>query len=121
MSLGASLAEPVSAVCSQASGKKALVSIRGKNQHKEGTMLNLCQASAMAAIFVVGVTLAGRAEAQSKYGPGVTDKEIELGTTMPFSGPVSSSSFVGRNHGGGINGRKIKLIAYDDAYNPPVR
>ena len=43
-------------------------------------MLNLCQASAMAAIFAVGVTLAGRAEAQSKYGPGVTDKEIKLGT-----------------------------------------
>ena len=74
----------------------------------------------MAAVLVIGMTLSGRAEAQSKYGPGVTDKEIRLGTTMPFSGPVSSSSLVGKameayynkvNDEGGINGRKIRLIA----------
>ena len=75
-------------------------------------MFNLCKASGMFAVFVIGMTLSGRAEAQSKYGPGVTDKEIRLGTTMPFSGPVSSSSLVGKameayyhkiNDEGGIN------------------
>ena len=90
-------------------------------------MFNLRKASAMASALVVGIVLSGRAEAQSKYGLGVTDKEIRLGTTMPFSGPVSSSSLVGKameayyhkvNDEGGINGRKIRLIAYDDAYNP---
>jgi len=85
------------------------------------------KASALAAVFVAGMARSGCGEAQSKYGPGVTDKEIRLGTTMPFSGPVSSSSLVGKameayynkvNDEGGINGRKIRLIAYDDAYNP---
>ena len=83
----------------QAFAERALVSIRGmfiKDEHEEGTMFNLCKASGMAAVFVIGMSLSGRAEAQSKYGPGVTDKEIRLGTTMPFSGPVSSSSLVGR-------------------------
>ena len=89
-------------------------------------MFDFGKASALAAVFVAGMTLSGCSEAQSKY-PGVTDKEIRLGTTMPFSGPVSSSSFVGKameayynkvNDEGGINGRKIRLIAYDDAYNP---
>jgi branched-chain amino acid transport system substrate-binding protein len=98
-----------------------------KDEHEGGTMFNICKASGMAAVFVIGMTLSGRAEAQNKYGPGVTDKEIRLGTTMPFSGPVSSSSLVGKameayynkvNDEGGINGRKIRLIAYDDAYNP---
>jgi ABC-type branched-subunit amino acid transport system substrate-binding protein len=60
--------------------------------------------------------------------PGVTDTEIKIGSTMPFSGPASSLSEVGRseaayfrmlNDGGGINGRKINLVALDDGYSPP--
>jgi len=66
--------------------------------------------------------------AEKKYAPGVTDSEILIGSTQPFSGPASSYSVIGRCHAayfgmlneqGGINGRKIKLIQLDDAYTPP--
>src|SRR5215211_7146367 len=65
--------------------------------------------------------------AQKAYDPGASDTEIKLGQTMPYSGPVSSLSTIGKvqaayfrmvNERGGINGRKINLISYDDAYNP---
>jgi branched-chain amino acid transport system substrate-binding protein len=68
------------------------------------------------------------AEAQKAYGPGVTDSEIKLGQTMPYSGPASAYGIVGRiqsayfsmiNDQGGINGRKINLISLDDGYSPP--
>src|SRR5215470_13448102 len=60
--------------------------------------------------------------------PGVTATEIKVGGIFPFSGPASSIGLVGRgvlayvqsiNDRGGINGRKINYIAYDDAYSPP--
>jgi branched-chain amino acid transport system substrate-binding protein len=60
--------------------------------------------------------------------PGVTPSEIKVGGIFPFSGPASSIGLVGRgvlayvqsiNDRGGINGRKINYIAYDDAYSPP--
>src|SRR6201989_1286329 len=66
--------------------------------------------------------------AQKKYGPGVTDKEIKIGTTTPFSGPASAYSagavsatayFQMINEQGGVNGRKINYVALDDAYSPP--
>ncbi|HTZ36049.1 MAG TPA: ABC transporter substrate-binding protein, partial [Stellaceae bacterium] len=62
------------------------------------------------------------------YGPGVTDQEIKIGNTGPYSGPASSYSAVPKsqvaywkmiNDKGGINGRKINFISYDDAYTPP--
>lgn len=65
--------------------------------------------------------------AQKQYGPGVTDTEIRIGSTMPFSGPVSMLGTLGRaaaayfakiNAEGGINGRKVTLLQYDDAYTP---
>ena len=65
--------------------------------------------------------------AQKRYGPGVTDTEIKIGSTMPFSGPASILGTLGKtslayfnklNHEGGINGRRIKLVQYDDGYNP---
>ncbi len=65
--------------------------------------------------------------AQKRYGPGVTDTEIKIGSTMPFSGPVSILGTLGKtslayfnkvNAEGGINGRRIKLIQYDEGYNP---
>lgn len=68
------------------------------------------------------------AMAEKKYGPGVTDTEIKLGQTMPYSGPASALSTVGRielayfkmiNSKGGVNGRKINLISLDDAFSPP--
>ena len=66
--------------------------------------------------------------AAGQYGPGVTDTEIKLGNTGPYSGPLSTASPIPKtmavyfnmiNSEGGINGRKINFISYDDAYAPP--
>jgi branched-chain amino acid transport system substrate-binding protein len=74
---------------------------------------------------VVGAT---PSPAQKKYDPGVTDTEIKIGNIMPYSGPVSAYALNGRaeaayfrrlNDEGGINGRKINFISYDDGYSPP--
>ena len=71
---------------------------------------------------------ANSANAQKKYDTGATDTEIKIGQTMPFSGPASAYASIGKtqaayiqmiNDQGGINGRKINLIQYDDAYSPP--
>ncbi len=68
------------------------------------------------------------AMAQKQYGPGVTDREIKIGTTTPYSGPASAYSagavsatayFAMINDQGGVNGRKINFISLDDAYSPP--
>src|ERR1700740_2615426 len=83
--------------------------------------------------FVNGAVLAlalatSSAHAQKKYDPGATDTEIKIGQTMPFSGPASAYATIGKtqaayikmiNDQGGINGRKLNLIQYDDAYSPP--
>jgi branched-chain amino acid transport system substrate-binding protein len=75
--------------------------------------------------FAVGV---GPAAAQKKYDPGATDTEIKVGNIMPYSGPLSAYAQIGRtqaaffrmiNDQGGINGRKINFISYDDAFSPP--
>jgi branched-chain amino acid transport system substrate-binding protein len=66
--------------------------------------------------------------AETKYGPGVTDTEVMIGQTNPYSGPLSSYGTQGRaetayyqmiNDQGGVNGRKIKLLSLDDGYSPP--
>ena len=68
------------------------------------------------------------ARATKNYGPGVTDSEIKIGNTGPYSGPLSNASpiplsmaayFKMINEQGGINGRKINFISYDDGYSPP--
>ncbi len=73
-------------------------------------------------------TLSTEALAQKSYAPGVSDSEIKIGQTMPYSGPASALGNAGRAHAayfnmvndqGGINGRKIRLISLDDAYSPP--
>ncbi|HTE98821.1 MAG TPA: ABC transporter substrate-binding protein [Bradyrhizobium sp.] len=72
--------------------------------------------------------LASPASAQKKYDTGATDTEIKIGQTVPFSGPASAYAGIGKtqaaylkmiNEQGGINGRKLNLIQYDDAYSPP--
>ena len=69
----------------------------------------------------------GAAFAQGQYDTGASDTEIRIGNTMPYSGPASSFGVNGRmiqavidqaNDNGGINGRRITFITYDDAYNP---
>jgi len=68
------------------------------------------------------------AAAQKKYDPGASDTEIKVGNIMPYSGPLSAYAQIGRteaaffrmiNEQGGINGRKINFISYDDAFSPP--
>jgi branched-chain amino acid transport system substrate-binding protein len=72
--------------------------------------------------------LAARSTRAAQYGPGVTDTEIKIGNTGPYSGPLSTASPIPKtmtayfrmiNDQGGINGPKINFISYDDAYSPP--
>jgi branched-chain amino acid transport system substrate-binding protein len=80
-----------------------------------------------AALAILAVTSSG-ALAQKKYDIGATDTEIKIGNIMPYSGPASSYGVIGKteeayfkkiNAEGGINGRKINFISYDDGYSPP--
>jgi len=82
---------------------------------------------AAAAAFALAFA-ATSAFAQKQYGPGVTDTEIKIGTTTPYSGPASAYAagansttafFAMINQQGGVNGRKINYISLDDAYSPP--
>jgi branched-chain amino acid transport system substrate-binding protein len=76
---------------------------------------------------VIAIT-SGSALAQKKYDTGASDTEIAIGNIMPYSGPASAYGVIGKteeayfnkiNAEGGINGRKIKFVTYDDAYSPP--
>ncbi len=87
------------------------------------TRRSFLQSSAAAAALA---TSAGSARADN--APGVTDTEIKIGNTMPYSGPASAYGVIGRtesayfkmiNEQGGVNGRKINYISLDDAYSPP--
>ena len=82
---------------------------------------------AVAALGLLAVC-ANAAHAEKKYDPGASDTEIKIGNIMPYSGPASAYAVIGKteaayfdkiNAEGGINGRKIKFITYDDAYSPP--
>ena len=73
-------------------------------------------------------TSASGALAQKKYDTGATDTEIKVGNIMPYSGPASAYGVIGKteqayfnkiNAAGGINGRKINFVSYDDGYSPP--
>jgi branched-chain amino acid transport system substrate-binding protein len=76
---------------------------------------------------VIALT-SGTALAQKKYDTGATDTEIKIGNIMPYSGPASAYGVIGKtedayfkkiNAEGGINGRKINFVSYDDGYSPP--
>jgi branched-chain amino acid transport system substrate-binding protein len=79
----------------------------------------------LAAILALGLALPAFAK---KYDPGASDTEIRIGNTNPYSGPASAYSAIGKsiaayikmlNEKGGVNGRKINFISYDDSYSPP--
>src|SRR5579864_7094362 len=85
-------------------------------------------AAAPAALAFGGPLLAPWPARAKQYAPGVTDHEIKIGNCGPYSGPLSNASPIpismGRyfkmiNDKGGINGRKITFISYDDGYSPP--
>jgi ABC-type branched-subunit amino acid transport system substrate-binding protein len=84
----------------------------------------LLQSAAAAAAY----SAQGFRSARAENAPGVTDTEIKIGQTMPYSGPVSAYGVIGRtelayfkmiNEQGGVNGRKLNLISLDDGFSPP--
>src|SRR6202051_4078483 len=96
--------------------------MRERNDMRNG-ILHLFAATALALALS-----ATSASAQKSYDTGATDTEIKIGQTVPFSGPASAYAGIGKtqaaylkmiNDQGGINGRKLNLIQYDDAYSPP--
>ena len=79
---------------------------------------------------LAGASIAFAAEIgrAAELGPGVSDKEIKIGNTMPYSGPASAYGIIGKteaayfnmlNEQGGINGRRLNFISRDDGYSPP--
>ncbi len=84
--------------------------------------------AALSAAALALAATSGSALAQKKYDTGATDTEIKIGNIMPYSGPASAYGVIGKteaayfkmiNDKGGINGRKINFISYDDGYSPP--
>src|SRR5687767_12824572 len=81
------------------------------------------------AFLAVALALAFPVAAQKKYDPGASDREIKIGNTNPYSGPASAYGTIGKTiaayfrmvneEQGGINGRKINFLSYDDGYSPP--
>jgi branched-chain amino acid transport system substrate-binding protein len=80
-------------------------------------------------LLAIGLSFANRqAFAAGQYGPGVSDTEIKIGQTMPYSGPASAWGAIGKaeaayfryiNDMGGVHGRKVNFISLDDGYSPP--
>ncbi len=86
------------------------------------------QVAAVSAALALCTAMSSPALAQKKYDSGASDTEIKIGNIMPYSGPASAYAAIGKaeeayfnkiNAEGGINGRKIKFISYDDGYSPP--
>src|SRR5579859_7628588 len=82
----------------------------------------------LAGLSLMACVVASGAWAQKNYGPGVSDTEIKIGQTMPYSGPASAYGTIGKtevayfkmlNEQGGVNGRKVNLVSLDDGYSPP--
>src|SRR6202041_2249012 len=96
----------------------------GENMRSRRKLL----ATAFSTAVIAFAATSGGALAQKKYDTGATDTEIKIGNIMPYSGPASAYGVIGKtedayfkkiNAEGGINGRKISFISYDDAYSPP--
>ena len=82
----------------------------------------------LSAIIISGLSVVAGRGAEPPNAPGITDTEIKIGQTMPYSGPISGYGTIGKaelayfrmvNDNGGVNGRKINLISRDDGYSPP--
>lgn len=88
---------------------------------KRRTVISGLGAMALAPVFAPAI-------AQKRYDDGASDSEIKIGNIMPYSGNASAYGAIGRtsealmkkiNDDGGVNGRKINFITYDDGYSPP--
>lgn len=86
------------------------------------------QVAVISAVWALCTAMSNPALAQKSYDSGASDTEIKIGNIMPYSGPASAYAAIGKaeeayfnkvNAEGGVNGRKIKFISYDDAYSPP--
>ena len=86
------------------------------------------QVAALSAALALCTAMTGPVLAQKKYDSGASDTEIKIGNIMPYSGPASAYAAIGKaeeayfnkiNAEGGINGRKINFVSYDDGYSPP--
>src|SRR6185436_4529237 len=117
-----STTDPKSRGLQETSGAGGHAGKRRRLQEREEAM------SGKIKLVSVALALALSVPAMAADMPGVTPTEIKIGGIFPFSGPASSIGLVGRgilayvqsvNDRGGINGRKINYIAYDDAYSPP--
>src|SRR4030081_2364475 len=84
--------------------------------------------AAFSTAVIAFAAFSGSAVAQKKYDTGATDTEIKIGNIMPYSGPASAYGVIGKteeayfkmiNDNGGIKGRKINFVTYDDGYSPP--
>jgi len=84
--------------------------------------------SAYAVVGLAALLAASTASAQKRYHPGASDSEIKIGNINPYSGPASAYGTIGKtiaayftkvNAEGGINGRKVNFVTYDDGYSPP--
>src|SRR5579862_274582 len=82
----------------------------------------------VAVLAMLALAIPSTSDAQKAYGPGASDTEIKVGNIMPYSGPLSAYSTIGKveaayfrmiNEQGGVNGRKINFITLDDAFSPP--
>jgi ABC-type branched-subunit amino acid transport system substrate-binding protein len=82
-------------------------------------------------MLILALAVAGLAAtplaAQTRYDPGASNTEIKIGNIMPYTGPAAAYGLIGRtiaayfkkiNAEGGVNGRRISFISYDDSYNP---
>src|SRR5213083_328997 len=84
--------------------------------------------AAFSSAVIAFAAMSGSALTQKRYDTGATDTEIKIGNIMPYSGPASAYGVIGKteaayfkkiNDAGGINGRKINFVSYDDGYSPP--
>jgi branched-chain amino acid transport system substrate-binding protein len=91
-------------------------------------MISTTRSAAFSTALIATLAVSGSALAQKKYDTGASDTEIKIGNIMPYSGPASAYGVIGKteeayfkkiNAEGGINGRKITFITYDDGYSPP--
>ena len=91
-------------------------------------MLAKLRTAAFSAAVIAFAATSTTALAQKKYDTGASDTEIKIGNIIPYSGPASAYGLIGKteeayfkmiNDKGGINGRKVNFVSYDDGYSPP--
>jgi ABC-type branched-subunit amino acid transport system substrate-binding protein len=115
-----------------AAGAQQAIPSKKSTHHRDPKEINMSalqlRLGAVSAALVIFAASSSACLAQKHYDSGATDTEIKIGNIMPYSGPASAYGVIGRteaaffkkiNDAGGINGRKINFISYDDAYSPP--